>query len=37
MKFIIPVIIRATEIIIKGLKYVETVPGKHSVDSAHLY
>jgi hypothetical protein len=32
--FVIPVIIGATGIITKGLKkYLETIPGKHSVDS----
>jgi hypothetical protein len=32
--FIIPVIIEATGIVTKGLKiYLETIPGKHSVDS----
>jgi hypothetical protein len=32
--FVIPVIIRATVIVTKGLKkYLETIPGKHSIDS----
>jgi hypothetical protein len=32
--FVIPVIIRATGIVTKGLrKYLETIPGKHSLDS----
>jgi hypothetical protein len=32
--FIIPVIIGITRIVTKGLKmYLETIPGKHSVDS----
>jgi hypothetical protein len=32
--FVIPVIIGATGIVIKGLKkYVEKIPGKHSIDS----
>jgi hypothetical protein len=32
--FVIPVIIRAKEIVTKGLKkYLETIPGKHSIDS----
>jgi hypothetical protein len=32
--FIIPVITGATGIVSKGLKkYVETIPGKHSIDS----
>jgi hypothetical protein len=31
--FIIPVIIGATGIVTKGLnKYLETIPGKHSID-----
>jgi hypothetical protein len=32
--FVIPVIIGATGIVTKGLKqYLETIPGKHSIDS----
>jgi hypothetical protein len=32
--FVIPVIIGATGIVTRGLKkYVETIPGKHSIDS----
>jgi hypothetical protein len=32
--FVIPVITGATGIVIKGLKkYLETIPGKHSIDS----
>jgi hypothetical protein len=32
--FVIPVIIGATAIVTKGLnKYLETIPGKHSIDS----
>jgi hypothetical protein len=32
--FVIPVIAGATEIVTKGLKkYLETIPGKHSIDS----
>jgi hypothetical protein len=32
--FVIPVIIGATGIVTKGLKkYLDTIPGKHSVDS----
>jgi hypothetical protein len=32
--FVIAVIIGATGIVIKGLKkYLETIPGKHSIDS----
>jgi hypothetical protein len=32
--FIIPVIIGATGVVNKGLKtYLETIPGKHSIDS----
>jgi hypothetical protein len=32
--FVIPVIIGATGIVTRGLKkYLETIPGKHSVDS----
>jgi hypothetical protein len=32
--FAIPVIIRATGIVTRGLKkYLETIPGKHSIDS----
>jgi hypothetical protein len=32
--FVIPVIIRATGIVTRGLKkYLETIPGKHSIDS----
>jgi hypothetical protein len=32
--FVIPVIIGATRIVTKGLKrFLETIPGKHSVDS----
>jgi hypothetical protein len=34
MKFVIPVIIGATGIVTRGLqKYLETIPGKHSIDS----
>jgi hypothetical protein len=33
---VIPVIIGATGIVTKGLKkYLETIPGKHSIDSLH--
>ena len=37
MKFVIlPVIIRATGIVTKGLKEdLEAIPGKHSIDSLH--
>jgi hypothetical protein len=32
--FVMPVIIGATEIVTKGLnEYLETIPGKHSIDS----
>jgi hypothetical protein len=32
--FVIPVIIGATGIVTRGLeKYLETIPGKHSIDS----
>jgi hypothetical protein len=32
--FVIPVIIRVTGIVTRGLKkYLETIPGKHSIDS----
>jgi hypothetical protein len=32
--FVIPVIIGATEIVSKSLqKYLETIPGQHSIDS----
>jgi hypothetical protein len=32
--FVIPVIIRATGIVTKGLKkYLETIPGKHLIDT----
>jgi hypothetical protein len=32
--FVIPVIIKATGIVTKGLKkYLKTIPGKHSIDS----
>jgi hypothetical protein len=32
--FVIPVIIGATEIVTRGLKkYLETIPGKHSINS----
>jgi hypothetical protein len=32
--FVIPVIIGATGIVTRGLeKYMETIPGKHSIDS----
>jgi hypothetical protein len=32
--FVIPIIIGATGILTKGLKkYLETIPGKHSIDS----
>jgi hypothetical protein len=31
--FVIPVITGATGIVTKGLKNLETIPGKHSIDS----
>jgi hypothetical protein len=36
--FVIPIIIGATGIVTKGLKkYLETIPGKHSIDSLQKY
>jgi hypothetical protein len=32
-RFVIPVIIGATGVVSKHLKYLETIPGQHSIDS----